>query len=298
MGYVRCVFLMCLTVLFFAYHAVASEPSSIVTGTIYQLEGNYEISTVDYIYFTVNSAGPVTIDMLSVESDGDVDIDHNNDGEIAYIDPYIYLFRDDGSLDADDYIDENDDGPTGDDGSTYSYDSYLSLPLEPGDYILAVGCYDLSLADAIGGTNYSTDYIYGPDWGSGSEFDHGDYQVTFTGDVSVEIPDADGDGIGDNDDNCPNDANADQADFDDDGVGDVCDVIGDLDGSNSVTRADLSILLSHSGQDASDCSACDLNGDGAIDILDVRQLILDNPTLANDRRVSRQARRTSRRSRR
>ncbi|NIV47751.1 MAG: hypothetical protein GWN46_13485, partial [Gammaproteobacteria bacterium] len=35
--------------------------------------------------------------------------------------------------------------------------------------------------------------------------------------------DADGDGIPDLDDNCPNTANADQADADGDGVGDVCD---------------------------------------------------------------------------
>ena len=36
-------------------------------------------------------------------------------------------------------------------------------------------------------------------------------------------PDADGDGIAHLLDNCPNNANADQADSDDDGRGDVCD---------------------------------------------------------------------------
>ena len=37
------------------------------------------------------------------------------------------------------------------------------------------------------------------------------------------IPDADGDGIEDADDNCPDQSNADQADTDEDGVGNVCD---------------------------------------------------------------------------
>jgi hypothetical protein len=43
-------------------------------------------------------------------------------------------------------------------------------------------------------------------------------------------PDADGDGIGDNADNCPTTANADQADLDADGIGDACD--DDRDGDD------------------------------------------------------------------
>ncbi|MBX2942966.1 MAG: thrombospondin type 3 repeat-containing protein [Cyclobacteriaceae bacterium] len=43
--------------------------------------------------------------------------------------------------------------------------------------------------------------------------------------------DTDGDGIGDNSDNCPSDANADQADADSDGIGDVCDICIGIDGT-------------------------------------------------------------------
>lgn len=41
--------------------------------------------------------------------------------------------------------------------------------------------------------------------------------------VYTLVPDLDGDGVPDVDDNCPETANADQADVDDDGIGDACD---------------------------------------------------------------------------
>ncbi len=41
--------------------------------------------------------------------------------------------------------------------------------------------------------------------------------------VVSPVTDTDGDGVDDDADNCPNDANADQADIDDDGAGDACD---------------------------------------------------------------------------
>ena len=44
-----------------------------------------------------------------------------------------------------------------------------------------------------------------------------------TFDVLVGSDDSDGDGVPDDADNCPANANADQADVDDDGIGDACD---------------------------------------------------------------------------
>ena len=140
-------------------------------------------TTVGQIPFTVNTSGYVDIDLLSVElRDADMaNEDVNGDGEIAYIDPYIYVFKDDGSL-----VAQNDDswGTQGAaDGSISGRDSFWSGYLEAGDYILFVGDYELSQNDAAAETNYNS---FGP-FGSGDSVvtDHGDYQVTFTGDVTL-----------------------------------------------------------------------------------------------------------------
>lgn len=49
-------------------------------------------------------------------------------------------------------------------------------------------------------------------------------------DLSFGTCDSDGDGVSDNEDNCPDDANADQANYDGDLEGDVCDADDDNDG--------------------------------------------------------------------
>jgi hypothetical protein len=140
-------------------------------------------TSVGRIPFTVNTSGNVDIDLLSVElRDADMaNQDVNGDDEIAYIDPYIYVFKDDGSL-----VAENDDswGTQGAaDGSISSRDSFWSGYLEAGNYILCVGDYQLSQSDAATETNYNS---FGP-FGSGDSVvtDHGDYQVTFTGDITL-----------------------------------------------------------------------------------------------------------------
>ena len=149
--------------------------------------GEYECCANDY-----PTSQRVTIDTLSwergfVDINGDsngesINIDVNGDGEIAFLDTYTYLFHDDGSLDASDLIASNDDSDfTFDDGSIHRYDSFLEADLAPGDYILAIGSFFLSPDDAIDRFNDGNQYPFDADGPS----DHGDYQITFGGNVSV-----------------------------------------------------------------------------------------------------------------
>ena len=61
-------------------------------------------STVDHWTFTARSTGLVAIDVLSWEAPAGIATDLNGDGEIAFFDSVIYLFRDDGVLDASDFV--------------------------------------------------------------------------------------------------------------------------------------------------------------------------------------------------
>ena len=108
------------------------------------------------------------------------------------------MYRDDGNLSIDDFITENDDDLrntdddgsdpysepyVGDDGSIYHFDSYINVFLRAGDYLLSVHACCIQVGDdfdgfmGYGATLSSND----PETYS----DHGDYQITFTGDVTV-----------------------------------------------------------------------------------------------------------------
>ena len=180
---------LCLTAL--------SATAESVDGQIYaryDAAGNQIGSTVDHLRFTVGSDGIVKIDILSWESDpiSDAPTDVNSDGEIAFLDTYLYLFRDDGKLDSSDYIAHNDDSDgTYADNSIWRTDSYLELNLAAGNYLLAVGAYDLSMDEAIQGENRDLFYpircdIAGPDCTStATSSDHGDYRVSFSSNVRL-----------------------------------------------------------------------------------------------------------------
>ncbi len=86
------------------------------------------------------------------------------------------------------------------------------------------------------------------------------------------IEDGDGDGFGDNYDNCPVNANANQADLDADGLGDVCDP--DADGDTVADTIDNCLLLANTNQLDTDGdlqgNACDTDddNDGVLDVSD------------------------------
>lgn len=150
-------------------------------------------SSIDLWGFST-SGGNVVFDLLSWEIDATTDLaqDVNGDGELAFLDTYIYLLRDDGNLSTDDEIGRNDDSFSnlGSDGSIDGLDSFMSIDLAAGDYLLAVGAFGLSMNEIIAGINQSNFY---PDTCSGGigevcdqiRADHGDYRITWTGDISL-----------------------------------------------------------------------------------------------------------------
>lgn len=110
---------------------------------------------VDYWNITMDYASTLTIDVYAMGNGG------------TYLDPYIYLFEGnatDGTL-----LGYNDDCYLcGTDASTHRYDSYLSFSdVAAGDYVLAIGAYQLTLDEARSGVN-----------NGGST---GNYDITVTG---------------------------------------------------------------------------------------------------------------------
>ena len=73
--------------------------------------------------------------------------------------------------------------------------------------------------------------------------------------------DADGDGVADDNDNCPDIVNPDQADADGDGAGDACDPPDDTDGDGVLDEDDNCPSVPNSGQE-------DVDGDGIGDACD------------------------------
>lgn len=148
-------------------------------------------TTIDRWYVTVDTAGVYSFNALSWEVQFDANgvtgaaTDVNGDGEIAFIDTYLRLFRDDGDLSKSDQIGYNDDrdnlGPANADGSIYGYDSYLSRHLEAGNYVLAVGAYRMSVADVLLDLDVDNNF-YPVTWDDMLQdylpSDHGDYRIT------------------------------------------------------------------------------------------------------------------------
>ncbi len=93
------------------------------------------------------------------------------------------------------------------------------------------------------------------------------------------LPDRDNDAVPDDDDNCPDNANSDQADSDDDGIGDVCDsqepVPCDIDGDGDVDIMDIMLILAARNTPAAGPDdPRDRDGDGWITVLDARMCVV------------------------
>lgn len=191
-GFGTLVVTVCAGLMMVATTAAASP--IVVSGTLYSLpvslghpDGQ---TTVDRWNITVDTAGTVIFDMLAMETDFNSTFDVNGDGEIAYFDPMLSLFSDDGSLDLGNLITQLDDsfGTGTDDGSGYGYDTYLSVNLAVGSYVLLVhACCDYDAADVIDGLQEFQATHTGVDF---DPFDHGDYRLTVTGASSVTSPNA------------------------------------------------------------------------------------------------------------
>ena len=109
-------------------------------------------------------------------------------------------------------------------------------------------------------------------------YDRDDNESDFSVEVSGLVPgtDTDGDGITDDEDNCPDTPNPFQEDRDGDGVGDACQCEGNFDNDSDVDGSDLAVFAADFGR--TDCSGgCkgDLDGDGDVDGRDLAVFAAD-----------------------
>jgi hypothetical protein len=94
--------------------------------------------------------------------------------------------------------------------------------------------------------------------------------------IAQSVPDTDGDGVADAEDNCPDASNPDQSDMDADGIGDACDYLPDLSNNGVVTLEDLALYAAEWGRTdcvAPDyCNAADFDQSGVVDIGDLAEI--------------------------
>jgi hypothetical protein len=122
----------------FACATACAAHAGVVNGSGYLVNGD-----IDWYGFTNTASGTVNISAVETTPD-------NSD-----FDSVLYLFRDDGNLTDDDFIAYDDDSGGGDS----FLESWLSLVLNAGDYLLAVGTHGASLPLPIGGGHHGgTDY--------------------------------------------------------------------------------------------------------------------------------------------
>jgi len=135
--------------------------AGVVTGTV-------DAFDIDSLSFSVTSSGVTTFDVLANGFTGGV-------SGHGLSDSMFRIATDDGLLTADDFLFHDDDGGLGADGSASSLDSYLSTYMNSGDYLFIIGAFHLSVNE-----------ILSDSFNSPTDNNAGDYQLTFSNNVSIK----------------------------------------------------------------------------------------------------------------
>ena len=195
----------------------AQANTAVVSGTINQVTGG---TSFDTWKINMQTTGAFTVDLRAYEASqsstttaGYYAADINGDGELTWLDPDTYFYKDDGHLDAVDALVRCDDtqnncavyqngltaftspavvtthlqSETPVDGSIhFRRDPWFDVNLQAGDYSYLVADFRLDPAEAAGGYNGfggSADNFSQPTGFVNPILDHADYQITFSSDT-------------------------------------------------------------------------------------------------------------------
>ncbi len=196
--------------------ANAEASTAAVSGTLYKQTGG---TTFDTWKLNVLTAGTFTVDLRAYEAsensltpnpthnpNGYYTADLNGDGELTWLDPDTYFYKDDGHLDAADALVRCDDtdnncamyqngltaatspavvttrlqSETPVDGSVHwRRDPWFDVTLAAGNYLYLVADYRLDSPEAEAGIN-GNDNFSAPSGFVSPILDHADYQITFS----------------------------------------------------------------------------------------------------------------------
>ncbi len=101
---------------------------------------------------TSNAPGSVGSSYFGIDANSNVILETFTN----QFDPYMILFRDDGSLDAGDFLALDDDSGTLTNSPVNYWNSLININLLAGNYVAAVGDYIMSIAEAVSGINNSS----------------------------------------------------------------------------------------------------------------------------------------------
>jgi len=203
-----------------AFFGVTAQANTLVVdGTLFQVTGG---TSFDTWKLNVQAAGAFTVDLMAYEASqsstataGYFASDLNGDGELTWLDPDTYFYKDDGHLDAADALVRCDDTanncPVYQNGNTaatlapiltltthlqsetpvdgsihFRRDPWFEMNLAAGNYLYLVGDFRLDPAEAAGGYNGfggTADNFSPPTGFTNPITDHADYRINFRSDT-------------------------------------------------------------------------------------------------------------------